>query len=70
MVHKIGSGVSVTREMILETYSVLELEEKKEALKEMLLNPELSPEDKWEINDLLQTINSRIRLISDLLIEL
>lgn len=59
----------MTREMIEETYCVQELEEKKRQLKKFLQCEDLTEDEKWELNDLLDTVNKRIRLMSELLIE-
>ncbi len=59
----------MTREMIEETYCIQELEEKKRQLKKFLQCEDLTEDEKWELNDLLDTVNKRIRLMSELLIE-
>lgn len=66
---KTGVVYHVTKEMIEETYSVQELEEHKRQLKKFLQSEDLTEEEKWELNDLLDTVNKRIRLMSELLIE-
>lgn len=55
--------------MIEETYCIQELEEKKRQLKKFLQCEDLTEDEKWELNDLLDTVNKRIRLMSELLIE-
>ncbi|MEW9672295.1 hypothetical protein [Ammoniphilus sp. 3BR4] len=53
---------------IEEIYSIQELEEKKKQLRDQLQQPDLSEVEKWEVNDLIETINKRIRLMNDLMV--
>lgn len=53
---------------IEEIYSIQELEEKKKQLRDHLQQPNLSEVEKWEVNDLIETINKRIRLMNDLMV--
>ncbi|RXT09077.1 hypothetical protein [Ammoniphilus sp. CFH 90114] len=55
---------------IEEIYSIQELEERKKQLRDHLQHSCLSEVEIWEVNDLIDTINKRIRLMNDLMIGL
>lgn len=59
----------MTRE-IEEIYSIKELEERRRLLRQQLQQSTLSAVETCEIEDLIDTINKRIRLMNDLMIGL